>query len=652
MFGERTLAALTALLLLFAGVSPAIGATVVDAGGPTVADHDGEYGDDEYDYDNESEAADEAYVDGEDVVLVYQYDESDERNTTGHVATNVSEGLAYVTATDEDAPENVTYDATMVAEPDRFDANGTLSAPAPDNLTALDVSLEQTVDDSTAESDFDLSAAVAGESDSDFEAMRTSGFVESAGESVTSNGSVTFEVDDDDAAQRYSVVVTEGEDSYEISFEESYAPEDSEAFEDREAALQTLQERFCGGMENNAFLSCSVDLERYEFTGGEEPRVDLGYTVTYEGLKSTIESMGPMMLSSADNVSMDEASRIVGRLTNVTVDRVAATVEVEDGTTAVTWNASVTGTDDLALVYADVLEIVGQMQQRQAMATGAMTGSMATPMGGPFGGSPNETAEQLRDRTLAQRAADMTRTMTWDASVEATADGGTFEVSADSTAENWGAYVDELQARDGPVPPTTNVTADAGIDGDRIVVDGVAHVQKENLFTEQFDSMDRMTARMDDEEAERFTEMVAAVENASFQRARADVTADGETVTMEGAVAAENAAALTAPLPKNLSAVASTYTDLDERTTYVRLDGAVGSDATEEEVRALALVDENTTVAFEDPGEPSMDVPYVRSYLGLAGSESSGNFPTVMVAGGAVAVTAAAGGGLLLLRGP
>lgn len=646
MHGERTLAALTALLLLFAGVSPAIGATVADAGGPTVTDHDG-YGDDDYEEYNGSKAADEAYVDGEDVVLVYQYDDAEE-DTTGHVATNVSEGLAYLTTTHEDAPENVTYDATMVAEPDRFEANGTVSAPVPENLTALDATLERTVDDSTAESDVDLTATLTGADEaSDFEAMRTSGFVESAGESVASNGSVTFETDGDREAKHYSVVVTEGEDSYEIGFEQSYAPADPEAFDERGAALDSLEQRFCGGMEDNAVLSCSVSLEEYEFTGGEEPRVDLDYTVTYEGLKSAVENMGPMMLSSADNVSMDEASRIVDRLTNVTVDRVAATVDVDAGTTTVTWNASVTGTDDLALVYADVLEIVGQMQQRQAMATGAVGG----PMAGPFGNSPNETAEQLRDRTLAQRAADMTRTTTWDASVEATADGGTVEVATDSTAENWGAYVDELQARDGPVPATADVTVEVGVDGDRIVAEGAAQVQKEDLFTDGFDSTDRMTARMDDEAAERFTEALNAVENAAFQRARADVTADGETVEMEAAVAAENASALTAPLSRNLSTVESTYTDLDERTTYVRLGGVVDGDATEADVRALALVEENTTVAFEDPQAPTMDVPYVRNYLGLNGS-GSGSLPTVMVAGGAAALTAAAGGGLLLLRGP
>lgn len=641
MYGKRTLAALTALLLLLASVGPALGATVVDTGGPDVADHE-EPGED-WSEKNATEAADEAYVtDGGDVVLVYQYDNDSDDSATGHVATNVSEGLAYLTLTDEDAPSNVTGDVTMVAGPNSVDANGTLSFPKPETLESMSLDVESAVDDTTAESSVDLSLRSSAEDESRtsaLESMTTSGFVESSAEALTTNGSVTVVTGSDDATDRqHNYVLTERDGGYDMRVTESYEPLDPDAWDTPEAANETLQQQFC---EFGQFVDCTVTVDSHDYSDG---RLDISYTVSLDGVKSMLNSALPLALSGSDAVSNEQADRLADRLTNVTIDRVEADVSVSQGTKVVSWNVSMTGTDDLALAYADVLDIVAAMEA-QATTTPSMS------MTGPFGASPEEMADRLRTQVEAQRASGVSGTVDWNASLDATGDATEFDLSVTSETDDWGAYVDELRNRDGPVPANTDVTLTAETDGDRIVTETSMTVEKEGLFEADATEMERLTERVEDENA---MEMIDAVRNAEFQRARMDLSLDGESTTLEAGMAADNATALTEPLSANLSSVETTYTDLDGRRTYVRLGGVVDGNASVEDVRELKLVDDSTTVSLSnewDRSFPTMDTQYVEEYLGLAGNDGSADgLPTMMVAGGALAVTAGAGGLLLFNR--
>jgi hypothetical protein len=642
MFGERTLAALMALLLLLTGVSPAVGATVVDVGEQEVADHDGP--DDDWGEKNTTKAADEAYVtENGDVVLVYQYDnESDGDEATGYVSTNVSEGLAYLTLTDENASANSTGDVTVIADPNRIGANGTITAEKPESIEALNLSIEQLTDDTTSESSLDLHLAATPENDSetpDLESMTTSGFVESSAETITSNGSVTVDTRDDDGTEReHNYVLTEDEDGYELAVRETYEPEIPTVWADREAAMDTLEQRYC---DFGSILQCSVTVEDYAFTDGT---LDISYTVSLEGVKETIEGFLPLALSEADGVDVSDASRMAGRLTNVTVERIEADISVSGGTTTVTWNASVSGNDDLALAMADGLDIL-EVVQNESMD--------AQPMGmSQFGSSPGEMADQIRAQLAAQRASGVTGTVEWDASMIADSDSVEFHLSASAESDNWERYIDELETNNGTVPPSTDLAIDVETDGDDIVTEASVAVEKEGLFEGDMGSLEQLTAEMDDEEAEKVEEFLTAIENTDFVRARADMTWDGESAEIEAGMAANNASALTEPLPHNLSSVESTYTDLDERRTYVRPGGVLDGDATEEDVRKLALVNDSTDAHpardWHRPS-PATHTQYVKEYLGLIGDDDDG-FPTMVVAGGAVAVTAAAGGLLLFNR--
>lgn len=271
-----------------------------------------------------------------------------------------------------------------------------------------------------------------------------------------------------------------------------------------------------------------------------------------------------------------------------------------------------------------------------------------------FGTSPAEMAAQIRTQVEAQRAADVTGTLEWNAAFDVTSDAATFELTASSETANWGSYVDELRANNGTVPPNTTAALTIETVDDRIETEGSLSVQQDGLLTKDFDDLETAIEESDDEDAEKVSEWLTAINDTEFQRARADLTWDNDTLEFEAGLAANNVSALTAPLPKNLSALESTYTDVDEGRTFVRLGGVVDGNASAEDVRELALVNESTTVHLAGEWNrsfPSMDTRSVEEYLGLVDDGSaSDEFPTMMVAGGAMAVTAAAGGLLLFNR--
>jgi hypothetical protein len=280
-----------------------------------------------------------------------------------------------------------------------------------------------------------------------------------------------------------------------------------------------------------------------------------------------------------------------------------------------------------------------------------MPGGAEMMVGGPFGSSPEELAEQLETQVEASRAATLQRSTQWDLAFTTSGSTAQLNGTIESATTNWASYVDELAARGGPVPATTAASLEIGTTGDRIEVDGSLSVADDDLLENTLESY---TETLDTHGAEttRLNETMDVIEAAEFTRARMDLSVD-DRVTVEGAVAVENASALSSKLPEPFSAIDGSYTSLDERETVVRMDGAVPSDADESTVRELALVGTETEIyrAGEwDRSFDSLDVASVESYLGLRSDDSSDDLPVVVLAGGGLAVTAAAGGGIVLFR--
>jgi len=614
---------------------------------------------------NETEAtnettADEAYVteDG-DVVLVYDYDDStgDSSITSGHAGVDVSEGLAHVRIDGEEVDTNTTGEVTMWASPDEVAANGTLSTPQPDWLTSLDTDIESVSNDTENHGSMTVDAAMALDGDASLLAIvqeaGTSGFVETTPTSLESNGSAGVELSLGVGADRsHDVVLTESDGSYTLDVKESYvlqsrsSEDPTDGWDSREAARETLRNEFCAG-DGPESVSCSVTIENYALS--DDGRLDLSYTVTYDGLDATIsEAIVQGLTTSRTNVSEAQASDLAGHIDNVTLSRVEAQLVSEGGETNVRWNVSLDGRDDLTLAYAGFLELLGQVSSERA----GMPGGPEMTFGGPFGSSPRELAEQLQTQVAASRAADLQQSTQWNLTFTTSGSTAQMNGTVESETSNWANYVDELEARNGTVPAATAASLEIGTTGDRVEVDGSATVADDDLLQSMLESYNESLSQYG-AETTRLTETIDAVEAAEFTRARMDLSVD-DRVTYEGAVAVDNATALSSRLPEPLSSIDGSYTNLEEGETIVRLEDAVASDADASAVRELTLVGPETDVTLAgewDRSFDSLDTDYVEQYLGLqSNGNGSNDLPVVVLAGGGLAVTAAAGGGIVLFR--
>lgn len=657
MSQKRFTAALAVLLLLLASIGPAVGTSVAGTSGDVLLDHDeddGVMGDASGDG---PKPADSAYVtDDGDVILVYDYDDDGEAdsytNVSGHAGMDVADGLSHMAFTGE-YDSNVTGEATLRASDDELSVDGSLSAPKPETLNALSFDMTQVANDTQRFTTVDLESSVALPQDASMmgllERIETAGTIESAPESMTANGSVTVSARMLPLPDReHHVLLSEDAGDFTLSVEESYIPENTSAWESRETATATLTEQYCP--ESTGGVECSVTVDSYSLEEGDtSTRLDLSYTVELSGVDSTVSTLISTGLSTSEaNISEETVTQFASRVENISVSRVQADVVVADSQASLSWNVSLDGTDDLALAYADLLEVIGAA----SMDGNGMPGGPELMFlgGGPFGQSPAELADQIRAQVAATRAAGLTATTTWDATLGVESRNLTVDATVDSRAENWGSYVDEMESSDGTAPIDKRVTLTAGIDGDRVTVDGAASVRDEAMFDDAIAQIGENLEQYNG--ASNVTERLDTIADADFERARMDISASGDSLTVEGAMSIGNTSALMTALPENVSMIDAFYTDMDERATYVRLDGAFDGEVTESDVRALPYVDETTTVNLAgewDRDFPSLDDQQVRNYLGSSSGSGDGAFPTVIVAGGAAALLAV-GGALLLLR--
>lgn len=644
MTSKRVTALLLATVLLVSAVGGVASVAIADSGDDIVSSHD-----DESEY-NETQPADEAYVtDSGDVVLVYDYDDGASDVTSGHAGVDVSAGLAHFEMQGEEIETDTTGDLTLWASPDEVAMNGSLSTPQPTWLTSLDADLQRVQNETVNQGSMAIDASMSLDGDAGALGMvqqaGTSGFVETTPTSLASNGSANVELAVGVGADRnHHVLLTESDGSYTLSVEESYVlqspwgQDPTEGWETRDAARETLRQEYCPSG------NCSISIENYALNDGERPRLNLSYTITYDDLDAKLSAaIVDGLTTSRTNTTEAEATELATHVENVTLSRVEANLVSDGRETTASWNVSLEGKDDLTLAYAGFLDVFER-------STTGMAGGPEM-MGGPYGTSPGELATQLRTQVDASRAANLQQSTQWDLSFATDGDTAQLNGTASSETTNWASYVDELQERDGTVPASTAASIDVGTTGDRVELEGSATVSDDELLQGMLESYNE-TLSQSGTDTTKLADAMNAIDQAEFTRARMDLSVD-DRISYEGAVAVDNATALSSQLPEPYASVEESYTDLDEGQTVVRLNESVDSDADAAAVRSLSLVGEDTEVNLAgtwDRSFESLDVASVENYLGLGTSDSGEDLPIVILAGGGVAVTAAAGGGIVLFR--
>ncbi len=587
--------------------------------------------------------ADEIYVrDNGDVVLVYN--DTDETSSSGNVeyGADISSDLFYLLVTEPvEGETDVTGQGSLLVTGSDIAGDGQLSFEKPESLSSLDFRTAGETTSENAAANLSLDARFDAEDTADseqFESASTAGNVTATASDFTANGEFDAQFDESlggGESSSGSFVLTENDGSYTVNVErnETLSDFETEDWSTRARARETVEGQFSPtASEFNG--SAEVTIDRYEYTEQERgARLDIAYTVEYTDVESAVTQAVAENITADEDIEMDSerAEELTTRMENLTVERISASYDVAERSASAEFAADIRNYDDVVLPALEIAE---------ASDTETLDAEEL------------ETLRTLRTRVEAQQAADLQQRMTWSATVtKPSARQVAVTTEANYTTDNWDDYVSELNDRGLETYESRYEASATTTDNDRVKLTG--------SMTVELDPVERLASQMANAsaESEGDREDLATLMRAQPERGKVNVSTDGETVRVEAATKFGNLAALRDSLAENgtvppgMTSVVG-RTDGDTTSTYVTVEGAVGEDASESDVRGLSYVDDGTEVHM--PGQwdrefPSMDTERAASFLGVddpsagnATATSSGSGPGFGVGAALVALVGAA----------
>jgi PGF-CTERM protein len=616
--------------------------------------------------------ADDVYVEDDgDAVLAY---EEAANGTQANYGLNVSEGLFHaLVASDVEGSNDLAANVTAVMTGENVTGNGMLRMARPEALSNLSMNVTGVRTDENARSDVSAAATVRGEN------VARSVPIERAGITgdVTTTGS-TFDADLAASAQltqplgqpqHQSYHITEGNGTYtlNVSQERPVLGATASQWETREQAKRTLQSQYVALAES---MNGSADLtiDSYSFTRSESGRskLDVDYSVTYQGIERAVADRLASSLTSAEDVDLNrsEVRSVSKRLRNLTVKELSVRYDQRQGSIEAGMSADLDNYDGAVLAALDVAEATdmqalnaGTMAGMNTAGVGSMPTSAETPPAATSNVTPSNAAatsaasfdrsiERLRKQFAAQQAANLTRTSTFTANVTRNSPQAlSVDLDSQSRTENWGAYVDELEDRD---IETSDIEYElhAATEGERVNVTAAVSVSGENLLEQ---ATNRMLNSSTGPQAGQTREYVTAFREAGFRKAQMDLSVEDGRMQLETGAAFENMTALRDALVtleggQSIESVVG-RTDNGTTTSYVRVEDAVAENASESAVRELGYVGGDTSVHLPNTWNrtmPSANASEANEYLGLAGTTSGLTGPGFGIGVAVIALLAAA----------
>ncbi|UTF54918.1 hypothetical protein [Natronosalvus rutilus] len=606
MMRKKQIGALVLSLFLVAS----LGATAIAATQSTGASTQEEF-------DADPDEADEVYVsENGDAVLVYEEasNDSDAEAVSGTFGIETQTGLMHAlygadfTEMDENVSEElgVVGDASFRMSPESVTSAADLTfrdVDAYDEFSA-DVDLEQSRTTYSANADL---AMVINESNvvEEEESVEISAQTKTTATTLTSSGTMTVEeetlIASDDTA--IDMTLTQSDDQYDLSVSETRALSEYEqnnwaTEEDARAALdrqfQSVAMNFGGEYD--------LTLESYSYDdSGESPTVDLEYSVTFTGISDQVSDMIAMQLQNDPELDLDEteARAIADRLAELQIEELQFSVETDGSAVVMDWDAEIHNYDQVVLGVIEIAESLDDVDDELA-----------------------DQFDEARQMIEAQKEADLVQTTEYDLSMTQAPNETSVQFSSSVDTENWGDYVDELEERDVEqfIAETTLSFEAETVDGD-VTVEYDYAAEDDALLERILDEYERM-AEEDPMIGDEFTEAIENFRAAEFETARATMSITEEEAEFETAAAFGNMTELEG-VPFETEdglTVTAVHGETENATTtmYVTVEGFVGEDADEAEVREQRQVGEDTTV--HQPGEwdrefPSINEDEVRSFL-------------------------------------
>jgi PGF-CTERM protein len=557
---------------------------------------------------NESdvEPADTIYVteDG-DAILEYT-EESASTSTTTQAGLNVSENLLHLLVVNETDTEG-TGSLTAQLTRSRFATNGSFAFQKPDTLETMsfEATAAQTDEQSTASMSLDATFTPENVSASGDVSVTTEGQARVSADTYSYSGTVTAtgEAATATSQQDASVTLEETADGYRLQVDRTRTVYRwaKASWDTKANATESLRSQY-GSLASGLDGESAVTLESYSFSEVEDGyyEVDLAYTVEYSGIQAAVTDRLTQSLAESENLTLSEseARTISERVQQVDIDRIHVAATTEGDTAELAWDVQIENYDELTYAILDVAESAKELDEDM-----------------------QAQLDEARAKLEAREEAGLVRTVSW--SGELAGDGETVSASFEMTSatENWEAYVAALDER-GIDRSEVTYSITANTEGDQIVAEGELTVQDEQLV-EQLTSSSLDSAEGDSEGME----TVRAFQDAGFENAKVDVSmADGE-VSFRAAAQFDDIAAFREVVDETyggqVESIATRGGD-GSSTTYVRVQGLAGENPSKEEIRSMAVADEDTTIKL--PGEwdrtfPAMDVESVESFLGIEQKE-------------------------------
>ncbi|KZN25435.1 PGF-CTERM sorting domain-containing protein [Haladaptatus sp. R4] len=552
------------------------------------------------------EPADSVYVmDNGDAVLAYNDTNTDSTdNSSLEFGANVTKGLVHVLATDETESD---MDAAMslVMTPDGYTGNGSLTADGPDSLSNLDLDVSSVQNEQQANADVALDAAFdSGSSMSTAGSVHTDGSATVTGDSFRTNGtgSMTATASALDEHLKYDLRETNDGFVLKASRKGELSSYTSSNWNSEEKAKERLEAQYALVSQQT---SAEVTIDEYQFdTSGDEPKLDIQYHVTFVGVKDALSQSIVSSLESSSSVSItdEQADSLTADIEKMRIDHITLAMDRQGGKTTVDWNVEI---DDYDAAMVDALEVMENTDSSSIS---------------------QDSIDRMKTQFAAQNAADLEQTVTWTADVTHPS-GETTSVSAEVhyRTKHWGAYTREMNDR-GVELGTSSVEFHAESDGDEVTAHGSVELERKAMLSKITDSMLSSLDSTAGSSAgsSNGMELVRAFKRSEFRTARVDMNVESGTVTVEGGAQFDNMSAFANVLGDSYGGanVADVVgrTNGNTTTTYVRVKGLVGENATKADVRALAIANDDTEIYM--PGEwnrsfPSMDTKDAATYLGL-----------------------------------
>ena len=542
---------------------------------------------------------DELYIENNgDAVAVIEEDAGASDTEFGvDVGANLMHLLVEQPVPNADARGNM----SLVLNETAFDGDGTLSLPQPSSLSSFSLSLAGETTTENAASDLLVNATVETGAGRLLESASTAGTVTTTASSFTATGSVDAQLAQTPMRpSSASYVLTETDDQYTVAVERNRTVRSFQAdqWRTRQQTKETLQQRFLQTAEQYGG-SATVNIDRYDFGQVAERtyRLDLAYTVSYEGVESAVAS-ALSGSTGVDTPSVDED--VDAALKNLSVNRIAANYNARASAVTADFEVDVENYNDLLLVTSTL--------------SSAQNASTIDP-------------DRFRAQLAAQQAADLKRTLDWEGSVTRSGSSTvSLRLDASQRTTNWAEYVDELKTRNIQTPQTRyNFTGDSN--GERVNLTGTMTVRGSLL--------DRVTNQAANAGAgDESNAFVAAFLRSDLQTSQLDASIRDGNVQLEAGAQFDNLSAFretlaeSGAIPEGLSS-AVTRTEDNTTTTYVRLSNAVSADATESDVRSLSYVDGETTINMPDEWNrefPEMDTQQAQSYLNTGDASATPGF--------------------------